>query len=152
MFSLVAPQLVQTGYVKLGYNVELPEHPYNIPLMANPAPSLDQYEDSDDSFFINSPVKSQKFKDHSPEGFGFRSARSEKISEEPKASDSDKSEIASDTIEVHNLPAHLKQDSLWMFLENQKRSGGGMISDLKLDSCKRIAVVQFDSKEGSMMV
>jgi len=78
---------------------------------------------------------------------------SEKGGEKPRqptlsGSESEESEAASDTIEVRNLPAHQKEEALLMFLENKKRSGGGKITKLKLDSSKRTAVVQFESKEG----
>jgi len=153
MFFLVAQRLLQTGYVKLGqneYEVKASQLRRNSPPMDKPAHSDD--EDKEDSFSNNSPVRSPKSNDHSPEGP--RSTRSVKKGEEAKeltASDSDESESASNTIEVHNLPEDQKEQSLWMFLENKKRSGGGKITELKLDSSKRTAVVQFNSQEGSII-
>jgi len=67
-------------------------------------------------------------------------------------SESEESETASDTIEMRNLPVDQKEEALLMFLENTKRSGGGRICDLKLDSKKRNAVVQFESANGTMIV
>jgi len=68
-------------------------------------------------------------------------------------SESEESEAAaSDTIEVRNLPADQKEEPLLMFLENKKRSGGGKITKLKLDSIKRTVVVQFESRESTVFV
>jgi len=49
---------------------------------------------------------------------------------------------------VRNIPKSLSKDYLTMFLENNRRSGGGEVVDVALDQRSATAVVTFASPQG----
>ena len=52
------------------------------------------------------------------------------------------------TIEVHGLNPSSSSDAIELFFENKRRSGGGTVEHMELDTVNSIAFVTFESPEG----
>lgn len=52
------------------------------------------------------------------------------------------------TVQVSNIPASFKQDTLRMLFENTKRSGGGPIENIEYDTNSGKALITFKDSAG----
>ena len=52
------------------------------------------------------------------------------------------------TIEVHGLNPSSSRDAIELFFESKRRSGGGTVEQVEIDTVNSIAFVTFESPEG----
>ena len=52
------------------------------------------------------------------------------------------------TIEVHGLSPSTSNDTIELFFESKRRSGGGMVEHMQLDTDNNIAYVTFKCSKG----
>ena len=55
------------------------------------------------------------------------------------------------TIEVHGLDPSTTAEAIQMFFENERRSGGGDVDNVQLDSDDNVAYVTFHSRDGGCL-
>ena len=55
---------------------------------------------------------------------------------------------ADKTIEVRGLHPSTTSDAIRLFFENQRKSGGDMVDEVKVDSDNSVAYVTFHKREG----
>jgi len=60
-------------------------------------------------------------------------------------------ENASGFVEISEIPPYMTRHKLISFLENKKRSGGGIIADIQYDELNRTALVAFEDQKGKKM-
>lgn len=57
-------------------------------------------------------------------------------------------ENALGSVEISGIPPNMTEDTLIMFLENTRRSGGGKVAEMQFDKHKRMALVDFEDQKG----